>query len=118
MFRKLVTHTEVHRQHVAREIHPRCTVKLGHQHRRLRDFITGDYAVEKFAASNAAGQGTEFAVDVPGSERFGDLKWNLKSRSVIGKTAANGRLRDVEDDSWKHRHVEAAFILVEKAPFD
>src|ERR1700730_16206903 len=111
-----LANAKIHRQRITIKIHSRCAVKFGHQHRCLSHIKSADDSIEPLAPANTDPDWTEFRVGVKSSESFRDLKWNLKTRAVLGQTAAHGRLREVENDSWKHRHVDAAFFFVEKSP--
>src|SRR5947208_11359212 len=87
--REFMPQTEVHREHVQREIHSRCAMQLRHQHRSFRNIKSADNSVKPFASANSAGTRTELGICVPATVRLRDLKWDLKTRRVFREAATN-----------------------------
>ena len=86
-------------------------------HGRFRQLHAADNSVNPFARDHGADERTEFRVGIESAEFLRELKRNLKTRAVLGKAAPDRGLRDVKNDARKHRHIEAALLLIEKPPF-
>src|SRR5437868_13704033 len=111
-----VAPANVQRDRLLIEVHARGRVHFCHDASFLRDFHPTDNSVEKFAATDGAGEWTKFEIEAKRSEFLRQLKWNLKSRSSFGQSSTHGRLCDIKNDAREHRSIEAAAFLIQPAP--